>query len=162
MLQMKKQLLLVMLLTAPVLCNAQLRVGDAVPEIELPNTKDSMIKLSSLQGKVVLIDFWASWCAPCRAANPYIQKLYSKYKDKGFEVLGVSLDTKQKEWLKAIKQDRLKYTQVIDNSGWRSKVAERYFVELLPTNFLVDRTGKIVAIDLDGKELFDKVKSLVQ
>ncbi|HNU87189.1 MAG TPA: TlpA disulfide reductase family protein [Ferruginibacter sp.] len=159
---MKKQLLLVMLLTAPVLCNAQLRVGDAVPEIELPNTKDSMIKLSSLQGKVVLIDFWASWCAPCRAANPYIQKLYSKYKDKGFEVLGVSLDTKQKEWLKAIKQDRLKYTQVIDNSGWRSKVAERYFVELLPTNFLVDRTGKIVAIDLDGKELFDKVKSLVQ
>lgn len=162
MLQMKKQLLLVMLLTAPVLCNAQLRVGDAVPEIELPNTKDSVIKLSSLQGKVVLIDFWASWCAPCRAANPYIQKLYSKYKDKGFEVLGVSLDTKQKEWLKAIKQDRLKYTQVIDNSGWRSKVAERYFVELLPTNFLVDRTGKIVAIDLDGKELFDKVKSLVQ
>lgn len=162
MLQMKKQLLLVMLLTAPVLCNAQLRVGDAVPEIELPNTKDSMIKLSSLQGKVVLIDFWASWCAPCRAANPYIQKLYSKYKDKGFEVLGVSLDTKQKEWLKAIKQDRLKYTQVIDNSGWRSKVAERYFVELLPTNFLVDRTGKIVAIDLEGKELFDKVKSLVQ
>lgn len=162
MLQMKKQLLLVMLLTAPVLCNAQLRVGDTVPEIELPNTKDSVIKLSSLQGKVVLIDFWASWCAPCRAVNPYIQKLYSKYKDKGFEVLGVSLDTKQKEWLKAIKQDRLKYTQVIDNSGWRSKVAERYFVELLPTNFLVDRTGKIVAIDLDGKELFDKVKSLVQ
>lgn len=162
MLQMKKHLLLVMLLTASVLCNGQLRVGDTVPEIELPNTKDSMIKLSSLQGKVVLIDFWASWCAPCRAANPYIQKLYSKYKDKGFEVIGVSLDTKQKEWLKAIKQDRLKYLQVIDNTGWRSKVAERYFVELLPTNFLLDRSGKIVAIDLEGKELFDKVKSLVQ
>ncbi len=162
MLQMKKHLLLTILLTASVLCNAQLRIGDAVPEIELPNTKDSVIRLSSMQGKVVLIDFWASWCAPCRASNPYIQKLYSKYKDKGFEVIGVSLDTKQKEWLKAIKQDRLKYTQVIDNSGWRSKVAERYFVELLPTNFLVDRTGKIVAIDLEGKELFDKVKSLVQ
>lgn len=162
MLQMKKHLLSAILLVGSVLCNAQLRIGDAVPEIELPNTKDSMIRLSSMQGKVVLIDFWASWCAPCRAANPYIQKLYSKYKDKGFEVVGVSLDTKQKEWLKAIKQDRLKYTQVIDNSGWRSKVAERYYVELLPTNFLVDRTGKLVAIDLEGKELFDKVKSLVQ
>ncbi len=159
---MKKHFLLAVLLTVSALSKAQLKIGDAVPEIELPDTKDSVIRLSSMQGKVVLIDFWASWCAPCRAANPYIQKLYSKYKDKGFEVMGVSLDTKQKEWLKAIKQDRLKYTQVIDNSGWRSKVAERYFVELLPTNFLVDRSGKVVAIDLEGKELFDKVKSLVQ
>ncbi|HMU09714.1 MAG TPA: TlpA disulfide reductase family protein [Ferruginibacter sp.] len=159
---MKKHFLLAVLLTVSALGKAQLKIGDAVPEIELPDTKDSVIRLSSMQGKVVLIDFWASWCAPCRAANPYIQKLYSKYKDKGFEVMGVSLDTKQKEWLKAIKQDRLKYTQVIDNSGWRSKVAERYFVELLPTNFLVDRSGKVVAIDLEGKELFDKVKSLVQ
>lgn len=159
---MKKHFLLAVLLTVSALSKAQLKIGDAVPEIELPDTKDSVIRLSSMQGKVVLIDFWASWCAPCRAANPYIQKLYSKYKDKGFEVVGVSLDTKQKEWLKAIKQDRLKYTQVIDNSGWRSKVAERYFVELLPTNFLVDRSGKVVAIDLEGKELFDKVKSLVQ
>ncbi len=141
---------------------AQLRVGETVPEIELPGTKDSIIRLSSVNGKVVLIDFWASWCGPCRAANPYLQKLYSKYKDKGFEIFAVSLDTKSKEWLKAIKQDKLRYTQVIDNSGWRSKVAERYFVDQLPTNFLLDRTGKIVAIDLEGKELFDQVKRLVQ
>lgn len=141
---------------------AQLRVGETVPEIELPGTKDSIIRLSSLNGKVVLIDFWASWCGPCRAANPYLQKLYSKYKDKGFEIFAVSLDTKSTEWLKAIKQDKLRYTQVIDNSGWRSKVAERYFVDQLPTSFLLDRTGKIVAIDLEGKELFDQVKRLVQ
>jgi len=141
---------------------AQLRVGETVPEIELPGTKDSIIRLSSVNGKVVLIDFWASWCGPCRAANPYLQKLYSKYKDKGFEIFAVSLDTKSKEWLKAIKQDKLRYTQVIDNSGWRSKVAERYFVDQLPTSFLLDRTGKIVAIDLEGKELFDQVKRLVQ
>lgn len=158
---MKKLFLAAVILLGSFAGRAQLRVGEAVPEIELPDTKDSLTKLSSLNGKVVLIDFWASWCAPCRAANPFVQKLYSKYKDKGFEVFAVSLDTKNKEWLKAIKQDKLKYTQVIDNSGWRSKVAEKYFVDQLPTNFLIDRTGKIVAIDLEGKELFDKVKSLL-
>lgn len=159
---MKKLFFVAVILLGSFAGKAQLRVGEAVPEIELPNTKDSLTKLSSLQGKVVLIDFWASWCAPCRAANPFVQKLYSKYKDKGFEVFAVSLDTKNKEWLKAIKQDKLKYTQVIDNSGWRSKVAEKYFVDQLPTNFLIDRAGKIVAIDLEGKELFDKVKSMVE
>ena len=159
---MKKAFLVIGISIASLTMNAQLRIGESVPEIELPNTGDSILRLSSLQGKVVLIDFWASWCAPCRAANPYVQKLYSRYRDKGFEVFAVSLDTKKKDWLKAIKQDKLKYTQVIDNSGWRSKVAERYFVDQLPTNFLLDRSGKIVAINLDGKELFDKVKSLVQ
>lgn len=158
---MKKLFLFATVLMMSFAGKAQLRIGDAVPEIELPDTKDSLTKLSSLKGKVVLIDFWASWCAPCRAANPFVQKLYSKYNDKGFEVFAVSLDTKSKEWLKAIKQDKLKYTQVIDNSGWRSKVAEKYFVDQLPTNFLIDQTGKIVAIDLEGKELFDKVKSLL-
>ena len=159
---MKRYVLIALLAGISLWGKAQLKIGDMVPEISLPDTKDSMRTLSSLQGKVVLIDFWASWCGPCRMANPYVQKLYSKYKDKGFEVFAVSLDTKKNDWLKAIRQDKIKYMQVIDNSGWRSKVAERYFVELLPTSFLVDRTGRIVAIDLEGKELFDKVKELVQ
>ena len=140
---------------------AQLKIGATVPEIELANEKDSIVKLSSFNGKVVLIDFWASWCAPCRAANPYIQQLYKKYKAKGFEVFAVSLDVKKDAWLKAVKKDKLTYTQVIDSGGWNSKVAERYFVDQLPTNFLLDKTGKIVAINLEGKELFDKVKELV-
>lgn len=159
---MKKVFLVLIILLGVLMGKSQLRVGETVSEIELPDTKDSLVKLSSLNGKVVLIDFWASWCAPCRAANPYVQKLYAKYKDKGFEVFAVSLDKKKNEWLKAIRQDKMKYTQVIDNSGWNSKVAERYFVDFLPTNFLLDKTGKIVAINLDGKELFDKVKDLVQ
>jgi thiol-disulfide isomerase/thioredoxin len=159
---MKRSILITVILLSSFAGSAQLRIGGTVPEIELPNKLDSIIKLSSLTGKVVLIDFWASWCAPCRQENPYTQKLYKKYKDQGFEVFAVSLDVKKDAWLKAIKQDKLTYTQVLDNSGWNSKVAERYFVDQLPTNFLLDRTGKIIAINLDGKELFDKVKSLVE
>ena len=159
---MKKSLVVFIMLFISFSMSAQLKIGTAVPEIELPNTVDSILKLSSLQGKVVLIDFWASWCGPCRAANPYIQKLYKQYKAKGFEVFAVSLDVKKEAWLKAIKKDKLTYTQVLDNAGWNSKVAEKYYVDALPTNFLLDRTGKIIAINLEGKEMFDKVKELVQ
>ena len=141
---------------------AQLQIGGTVPEISLSDTRDSVINLSSFNGKVILIDFWASWCAPCRAANPYVEKLYKKYKAKGFEVFAVSLDVKKEAWLRAIKKDRLTYTLVVDGKGWQSPVAERYFVDQSPTNFLLDRSGKIVAINLEGKALFDKVKSLVQ
>ncbi len=159
---MRRSFLVLLILSAAYTTSAQLTIGSTVPEIELANQKDSIIKLSSLTGKVVLIDFWASWCAPCRAANPYIQQLYKKYRAKGFEVFAVSLDVKKDAWLKAIKKDKLTYTQVLDNSGWNSKVAESYFVDQLPTNFLLDKTGKIVAINLEGKELFDKVKELVK
>lgn len=162
MLSMKKILFVIILLSASVLGNAQLRIGSTVPDITLPGMQDSLITLSSLKGKVVLIDFWASWCAPCRAANPFVQKLYKKYKDQGFEVFAVSLDVKKDAWLKAVKKDKLTYTQVVDLAGWRSKVAEIFYVDALPTNFLLDKSGKIVAINIDGKEMFDKVKSLVE
>ena len=159
---MKKIFLFSIILAGSLLCRAQLKIGDAGPEVSLPDAMDSMINLSSLNGKVVLIDFWASWCAPCRAVNPYIQKLYKKYKANGFEVFAVSLDVKKEAWLKAVKKDKLTYTLVIDNTGWNSKVAESFFVDQLPTNFLLDKTGKIVAINIEGKELFDKVKEMVK
>jgi thiol-disulfide isomerase/thioredoxin len=161
MLQMKKTFLSIIILLGSLVSSAQLKIGERTPEILLPNAKDSLINLSSFTGKVILIDFWASWCAPCRAANPYIQKLYKKYKSNGFEVFAVSLDVKKEAWLKAIKKDKLTYTLVIDNTGWNSKIAELYFVDQLPTNFLLDKTGKIVAINIEGKELYDQVKNLV-
>ena len=159
---MKKSFLVLFILLSSIVLHAQLRIGDLVPEIELPGKADSLIKLSSLNGKVVLIDFWASWCGPCRAANPDVQRLYKKYQPNGFEVFAVSLDVNKPLWLKAIRKDRLTYTQVIDSDGWLSKIAEQYYVDALPTNFLLDKTGKIVAINLEGKELYDKVKSLLQ
>ena len=159
---MIRSFLVFSLLLGSFLVKAQLKIGEYAPEISLPDTRDSVIKLSSLQGKVVLVDFWASWCTPCRATNPYVQKLYKKYGSKGFEVYAVSIDVKKAQWLKAIRQDRLTYTQVIENTGWNAKTLERYFVDELPTNFLLDRTGKIVAINIDGKELFDKVKSMLE
>lgn len=159
---MSRSLFIIFFLLGSVSVNAQLKIGEGAPEIELMSKADTVMKLSSFHGKVVLIDFWASWCGPCRAANPYIQKLYKKYKDSGFEVFAVSLDVNKPLWLKAIRKDRLTYTQVLDSDGWQSKVAEKYFIDALPTNFLLDKAGKIVAINIEGKELFDKVKELVQ
>ena len=158
---MKKSFLALLILFGSAVVHAQLKIGELVPDIQLPGKSDTIIKLSSLTGKVVLIDFWASWCGPCRAANPYVQKLYKKYQANGFEVFAVSLDVNKPLWLKAIRKDKLTYTQVIDTDGWLSKFAEQYYVDALPTNFLLDKTGKIVAINLEGKELYDQVKNLV-
>ena len=120
---MKNIFIAVALTCAVYSVNAQVKIGQMAPEISLPDTKGNTINLSSLKGKVVMIDFWASWCGPCRRANPSVVRLYEKYKDKGLEVYGVSIDSKKNDWIKAIQHDKITYTQVNDDGGWQSSVA---------------------------------------
>lgn len=123
-------------------------VGNDAPEIILETNKGEEITLSELKGKIVLVDFWASWCHPCREANPLLADAYLKYNHKGFEILSVSLDDDKAHWLKAIEQDKLPWKwHASDLKGWDSKVIQDYQVEALPTSYLIDRDGKIVALD---------------
>lgn len=159
---MKRLFFLLIVLIASLSSTAQIKMGAAVPEIALPDVNGNIVTLSSFKGKVVLIDFWASWCGPCRQSNPSIVRLYKKYKDSGFEVFGVSIDSKKAAWIKAIKQDKIKFTQVIDNGGWNNGVAEKYGVSQIPTNFLLDKNGNLFAVDAEGKELDKLVNELLK
>ncbi len=124
------------------------------------DTSGKMISLSSFNGKYLLIDFWASWCGPCRAESPNIKIAYDRYQSKGFEVLGVSLDNDKNAWIKAINKDGLKWTNVSDLQGWKNDVAKKYIVQAVPANYLLDRNGKIIAKNLKGEALIKKLTEL--
>lgn len=127
---------------------------------EQADTANKAIRLSDFKGKYILIDFWASWCGPCRAENPNIKEAYLKYQTKGFEVLGVSLDNSKDAWIKAIDKDALPWQNVSDLNGFKNKAAQLYAVTELPTSYLLDTNGKIIAKNLRGTALLDKLKSL--
>ncbi len=141
---------------------ANLAVGSIAPDIKLNDPEGKEIALSSLRGKVVLIDFWASWCGPCRKENPNNVKLYNEMKAKGFEIYGVSLDKNKEDWTNAIMQDKLTWVHVSDLKYWSSEAAATYKVESIPATFLIDKDGKILAKNLRGEELNSFVKKLFQ
>ncbi|MES3018066.1 MAG: TlpA disulfide reductase family protein [Bacteroidota bacterium] len=128
-------------------------VGQQAPDFVLNNPEGVPIKLSQYKGKYVLLDFWASWCAPCREENPNIVKQHAAYAAKGFDVLGVSLDDDKSDWLRAISSDKLRWNHVSDLKRWDSEIAALYKVEGIPASFMIDRAGKIVAKNLRGADL---------
>ena len=144
-------------------------IGNIAPNISLENTEGEIINLSDLRGNIVLVDFWASWCRPCRRENPVVVKAYHEFNSRefkdaeGFKIFNVSLDTKKEDWIKAIEEDKLGWdTHVSDLQGWRSKPAKTYQVRAIPMNFLLDKNGIIIAKNLRGEELVKILNNLVK
>ncbi|MBX3241338.1 MAG: AhpC/TSA family protein [Chitinophagaceae bacterium] len=137
-------------------------IGAVAPDFTLNDPKGNPVSLSSFKGKYTLVDFWASWCGPCRVENPNVVKAYQAFQSKGFDILGVSLDESREHWEKAIVDDQLAWTQVADiEKGGRSDVAIEYGIKGIPMNFLLDREGKIIAKNLRGAELIQKLQEVL-
>lgn len=146
-----------------------LNVGNRAPELAYPNPQGKTIALSSLRGEMVLVDFWASWCPPCRRENPYVVKAYQEFKDKvfkngkGFTVYSISCDKNRDAWTNAIKADHLVWkNQVSDLKGWESQATYIYKISSIPSNVLLDGNGIIIAWNLQGDQLSTKLQSLLK
>ncbi|HEY4155355.1 MAG TPA: TlpA disulfide reductase family protein [Puia sp.] len=136
-------------------------VGKSVPELVLPDVNGNMISVSSFKGKYLLIDFWASWCGPCRMENPNVVEAYNEFKGKNFTILGVSLDKDKDSWKKAIAQDHLTWTHISDLKYWGSQAVQIFGFQGIPFNVLVDPSGKVIAQELRGRDLENKLKEVL-
>jgi thiol-disulfide isomerase/thioredoxin len=141
--------------------SALLKIGNEAPEISLPDVDGKIINLSSTRGNIVLLDFWAAWCSPCRMENPNLVKAFNQYSGKGFRIFQVSLDRSKEDWLKGIQEDKLnRWIQVSDLKYWNSVVVPLYKIESIPFNLLLDKDGKIIAANLRGESLQQKLSEL--
>jgi peroxiredoxin len=137
-------------------------VGQPAPDFTANDTSGKPVNLTAFKGKYLLVDFWASWCGPCRQENPSVVKAYHRFRSKGFDILGVSLDDSKPDWEAAIRHDGLFWTQVSDLQGWKNAVAVQYGIQGIPMNYLLDREGKIIAKGLRGEELEKKLSEVLQ
>lgn len=142
--------------------NAKPSIGGMAPELSMATPDGKMLALSSLRGKYVLVDFWASWCGPCRAENPNVVMAYNKYKEKNFTVLGVSLDKNKEAWLAAIKTDNLNWYHISDLKQWESDAVGKYGIDGIPHNVLLDPQGKIIGEGLRGEDLLIKLAEVLK
>lgn len=142
--------------------NQEIKIGRKFADFEQTNTNGEIIKLSNIKAKYILLEFWGSWCGPCREENPNLVKTYNTYKSKGFEILGVAADDNKQHWLKAIKDDKLPWENVSDLKGYKNKAGLIYGVSGYPTNYLIDQNGIIIAKDLRGKALNKKLAELLK
>ena len=138
------------------------QIGSIAPDFTLNDVNGKPISLSKLKGKYVLVDFWASWCGPCRSERPYLVAAQDQFKDKNFTILGVSLDDNKNDWLEAIKEDKFDWLQVSDLKGMDSPVGDLYGFSAIPYNVLIDPQGKIIATELRGDNLEQKLGEILK
>lgn len=156
---MKKIVILFLLIATVTNSKAQIKIGDAIPSITLKSNTNNVIDITSFKGKYVLVNFWASWCAPCRLGNKKLVKLHNEISSSKVEIIGISIDTDANKWLKAIEKDKIKFTQLIDPNGFDANTALQFGVEELPSKYLFNPEGILMAKNPSEEEIMKLIKS---